>query len=714
MKKVSTRFLWFRWLALFALLITVGLVICWVYQTGDRTSKKLTTPPDTFVLSIPQEGFYEVPLGKLEELYGGKINSHSLRLIHRGEQVPLWLIPSDNRLYFWGQPTDSVYTAENIYLLTINSEQTTVQTSPVNKKSIQTPNASDVQRVYLHRIELQQNLVFSPMAPPIDSWLWQTLAAPGELNDIEFVVDDIADGQGRVTVKVWSNTQSSVSPDHQAILRVNDIQICEDTWDGEGAHPIVCKFSSDVLYSGSNSLTIQLPGIDQVPAEVIYTNKIQIEVPRPLTIDDTSVIFTAEASSVIFGKLTQPVDLFDITNSYQPVWIATVTDYTTPFRTEVGHRYLARLVDSEALSPSTIRAVESQTAPETDPGADMLIFGADEMLDGAKRLADYRTQQGLSVRLLSLDDVYLEYGFGFPEPDAIRTYIAQSQTWKIKPRYVLLLGDASYDPRNYVTEPIRNTLPTFFIKTEYGGYTASDIPFVDVDSNGSPDVAIGRLPAQTPEQLTIITDKILAYENDLVTSDWRKKVLLIADGQDRSFLADANKFRESISEAYQVELFAPEPGSQEAQQVITVQINSGQGIVAYFGHGSIGMWGKDQLFTVDDVAGLNNRTQPSIFINMTCLTGLFTHPKIESLSEALLWRRGGGAVAVLAPTSLTLAADQSQLSSALADKLFDQNAIRMGDALLYAWRNIPIEGGTGGNDVLNTFLLFGDPAMIVR
>ncbi len=139
-------------------------------------------------------------------------------------------------------------------------------------------------------------------------------------------------------------------------------------------------------------------------------------------------------------------------------------------------------------------------------------------------------------------------------------------------------------------------------------------------------------------------------------------------------------------------------------------LNEGSALVGYFGHGSVTQWGKDNLFTVKDVASLQNGDRLPLVINMTCLTGLFTHPKVQSLAETLLWKADGGAVAVLAPTSLTLSGDQSFLSNALVQSLLKDRTARLGDVFLQAQREVPAQGA-GTHDVLRTFLLFGDPAL---
>jgi hypothetical protein len=243
------------------------------------------------------------------------------------------------------------------------------------------------------------------------------------------------------------------------------------------------------------------------------------------------------------------------------------------------------------------------------------------------------------------------------------------------------------------------------------------VDFARLDDDPLPDVAVGRLPARTPAQVTTAVQKILAYESDLGTpADWRRQVLAVADSSESSFRQDAQTFLDLLPADMTTDLFAPAPGQENGGTETVGRVQAGDFVVAYFGHGSVTQWGKDQLFTVDNAAGLTNRDRLPILLNFTCLTGLFTHPTVESLTEALLWQPGGGAIASLASTSLTLADNQGDLSASLAANLFapapDALPLRLGDAFLAAQRQLPTQGANA-LDVLNTFLLFGDPALVV-
>ncbi|MCK4727036.1 MAG: hypothetical protein KAT29_14590, partial [Anaerolineales bacterium] len=112
----------------------------------------------------------------------------------------------------------------------------------------------------------------------------------------------------------------------------------------------------------------------------------------------------------------------------------------------------------------------------------------------------------------------------------------------------------------------------------------------------------------------------------------------------------------------------------------------------------------------DQVMNLEPPQNYPIVVNMTCLTGLYTHPSVESLAEALLWQEGGGAVAVLAPSSLTLPADQGKLSAALINEWLSNPEARLGEIHLLAREEVPVDR-VSSLDVMRTFMLFGDPAL---
>ena len=147
------------------------------------------------------------------------------------------------------------------------------------------------------------------------------------------------------------------------------------------------------------------------------------------------------------------------------------------------------------LSPDQV--AQAWMAPDlraAGSGADYVVVGPAELLPPLAPLLEWRAGQGLEVRAVPLEAVFDQFSHGAPEPAAIQALMAHAaEAWDPAPRYLLLIGDASYDPRGYLTPPEANRLPTFLVQTVYGGETASDIPFGQVDDDPWPEIAVGRL-----------------------------------------------------------------------------------------------------------------------------------------------------------------------------------------------------------------------------
>ena len=89
---------------------------------------------------------------------------------------------------------------------------------------------------------------------------------------------------------------------------------------------------------------------------------------------------------------------------------------------------------------------------------------------------------------------------------------------------MLLAGDASYDPRNYLGFGDNDRVPTKLVDTEWLE-TASDDWFADFKADGLAALMVGRLPARTPAEAALMVTKIVNYEHAPVSQE----VTLVAD-----------------------------------------------------------------------------------------------------------------------------------------------------------------------------------------
>ena len=214
----------------------------------------------------------------------------------------------------------------------------------------------------------------------------------------------------------------------------------------------------------------------------------------------------------------------------------------------------------------------------------------------------------------------------------------------------------------------------------------------------------------TAEEVRAVADKIMAYERNAPPGDWRQRIVLVADGKEATFATQSDLLAEqSVPSSYEVSrVYA---GSVEGpQSVVAKELADGSLIVNYVGHGSIDTWSEDRLLSSEQIGSLGNEGRQPMMILMSCLLGFFGHPERDAMAEELLLAEDGGAVAVFAPSSLTLSSDQGPLNRALLSALLKGETPTVGQAILEAKRTVAAET-QGQRDVIETFTLLGDPAL---
>lgn len=670
----------------------------------------------TLKIMVTEAGLYEITAADLRSAGWQTVRADALRLSLRGVSQPLWVEGSGSslRLGFYGQKIDSRYTAENTYLLTQDSGGASLRMAIT--ESDPQPGGVLSQPVMVS-LRQEENQFYAPLVESGDHWLGARLPAPST-QTISMDLANLAPGPARIQVELWASTGSIFSgelsqPDHHVKVSVNGVLAADEQWAGKGRYSIQAEIPAGVLQAGKNQILLEAPGDTGLAADIVQLDWVEITFPQQGIGQDNRLEFGSDGGWHTLSGFSGEATVLDIGDPSQAKRIlpARLAGGEAGFQGQTGGRYLA-VSPPGMLHPA--RIVPTQAAPDlkaAGSGADYLVIAPAPLLEAFDPLVAWRRENGLLAAAVPWQAVVDQFGDGIAEPQALRSFLEYAaQNWHPAPRYVLLAGDFTYDTFGYQAPVPENLLPSFMIFTEYGGETASDSEFAQLDNDRLPDVAIGRAPASRPEQARLFVEKTLAYERQAGGQDWQGRILAVADGQEPSFRQDALAFVDVFGPAYQVEVYHPPAGSQEAGSRITEYFNQGALFIAYFGHGSLSQWGKDRLFTSQEAAGLSNRQRLPVVINMTCLTGLFTHPKVESLAEIMLWQAEGGAAAVLAPTSLTLASDQSFLSQPFARALLSEKGAILGDVFLAAQRQVP-EGSSGMQDVLRTFLLFGDPAL---
>jgi hypothetical protein len=121
-----------------------------------------------------------------------------------------------------------------------------------------------------------------------------------------------------------------------------------------------------------------------------------------------------------------------------------------------SHSYL--MVAADAVLQPEVKTISSSTLKNTGNQADYLMVGPRAMLEVAQPLLDWRREQGLEVMAVPVEDVYHEFGFGETVPKAGPDFLAYAyHQWSSpSPRHVVLLGDATLDPKDYLETGVTN------------------------------------------------------------------------------------------------------------------------------------------------------------------------------------------------------------------------------------------------------------------
>jgi hypothetical protein len=381
------------------------------------------------------------------------------------------------------------------------------------------------------------------------------------------------------------------------------------------------------------------------------------------------------------------------------------------FGAEAGRRYL--VVAPEALRKPRVAAAQPSSLRASTNQADYLLIGPRELLPAADPLLARRADQGLAARAVAFEEIADEFGHGQPSAEAVRAFLAHVyHAWsQPSPRYVLLLGDASYDPRRFVASSGPAPLPALWTRTSYL-WTASDPLLAAVNGEDAlPDLAIGRLPAATLGEARALVAKLLDWEDS--AQGLAGAATLVADNPDTGgdFEANVRDVAESFLPGRSELLLLRELGAATRPRV-QAAFDDGRSFVSYVGHGGAAVWASENIWNSWDAASLRAQSRQPLLLTLNCLNGYFVAPSFDALAESMVKAEGRGAIAAFAPSGLSLDGPAHQYHRALMAELTLGRHERLGDAIAAAQRGYA-QGGLMP-ELLGLYHLFGDPAMRIR
>jgi hypothetical protein len=317
---------------------------------------------------------------------------------------------------------------------------------------------------------------------------------------------------------------------------------------------------------------------------------------------------------------------------------------------------------------------------------------------------------------VNVNDVYAQYSNGVFDPKAIKDYIAYAEH-NLGTQYVLLVGGDTYDYRNYSGVNSQSFIPSIYVKTgTYDTFVPADSVFADTDNDKAPEVAIGRFPVRTMNELNWMIQKTLAYQNKAnVDAAYAHNAVFVADKFDGtvSFKTHSISMSSTMPGNWtQSSIYLDNTSTADASTQLLAALNNGSALVTFTGHSGPGQWTFPSVFNTGLASTLTNAGKPFVTVQWGCWDNYYVDPQYNYLVQSLLLANDHGAAATLGAVTRADSESEMALSQVLMPRLLTPG-MTLGQALQFAKADVAASNPSL-IDVLYGYTLMGDPALMVE
>lgn len=611
-----------------------------------------------------------------------------------------------------------------------------------------------------------------------DTWFWDRLqplgAGQGITRTFPYLVPDPAPGftatlRLEEISRAWND---SITPDHRTTIGLNGTRLADVSWDGKVRRVFDVTVPAGLLVSGTNTVTVGALNPPGILADDVYMNYWELDYRRLFRAWQGQLNFRAERAGPheyrVTGWASAQVAIWDISDPDRPRRLVGATPVIENDRQNIAKPASSRLSpglngidvdfkltaaaaaraevqlrfrvddvsgahywlqeESSIAAPASLRLRTPTGLREPAVGADAVIVTPAHLRQAAERLANWHRAHSRRALVADIEDIYDEFNAGINHPKAVPAMLSWAQThWPgPPPAYLTLVGDGhwnfkGFNPASYSLEP--NPIPPYLAWADpWQGEVPADALYGDLDGDGLPDLAVGRLAVNTLDEAQTVVDKIVTYDENARVQPWQRRALFVADNPDDAgefpALSDEIILRILPSDLIPQRVYLPghppvvpatEAQILAARTAISGALQSGVWLVQFSGHGAPERWTHEQIWRATDIPGLHNANQLPVVMTFNCLDGYFAYPGRPSIAELMQRQPGGGSIAAISPSGLGITTDQHTFRLILMEILFHDNVRELGQALLLAKRHFYERYGP--NYLIETMMLYGDPAL---
>lgn len=468
---------------------------------------------------------------------------------------------------------------------------------------------------------------------------------------------------------------------------------------------------------------------------------VQLNVRRGLSMSGNQMVFrdlqTLNQPSATFALANANGSLlvWDVTNPLQPKLQETTlsgSELRFGASTDVLREFVAFSNSTGFATPEAVGKIPNQNLHGITR-ADMLIIYHPDFEAAAQQLAQHRNSySNLTVALAPIGQVFQEFSAGSRDLAAIRDFAKMIYERDENFRYVLLVGDGSFDARD-IYEIGGNFIPIFEREAMDGlnAFPTDDYYAIFYGTNpnnliaGPLNIGLGRLPVKTPEEALAVVAKIIQYDTNPVSlGDWRNQLVFIGDDEDgNTHMNDADGIANKIKTNFpyfnidKIFLDAyPQVNTLGGDRIPTVTeainraIFKGTLVMTYLGHGGPKGWAQERILNIPDITAWDNTQRLPLLLTATCTFAGYDDPTFVTAGEEVLLNARGGAMALMTTTRAVFANSNADLTERALLRLFqpvDDHSASLGEAMRLSKNTFTTDSGVTN---ARKFTLLGDPA----
>ncbi len=234
---------------------------------------------------------------------------------------------------------------------------------------------------------------------------------------------------------------------------VNGTEIGELRFDGAALGVQSFAIPAGILTEGANTVTVVARGGE---ADISLVDVVRLRYAHAYRADADLLRFTADgpgtitvggfaSSAIRVIDITDPLAAEELRGDGRPGRRTLDRDGPLAWRRTADAAGLHRVDGRRARAGARNRPSRWHAATNK---ADYVAVSHAAFAGALGPLVGRREAQGLSVSRVDIEDVYDEFSFGQKTPQALKDFMLHARaSWKLPPRFLLLVGDGTIDPR---------------------------------------------------------------------------------------------------------------------------------------------------------------------------------------------------------------------------------------------------------------------------